>query len=640
MTTEQPDQPPEITDAQRFELLVTGVRDYAIYMLDPQGCVVSWNAGAQRFKGYTAAEIAGKHFSTFYTDEDRASGLPERALRMARDEGKFEGEGWRVRKDGTHFWASVVIDPIWDPSGKLIGFAKVTRDITERKAAEEALRKSEEQFRLLVQGVTDYAIYMLSPSGEVTSWNAGARRIKGYQHDEIVGRHFSCFYTEEDRANHAPARTLDIATREGRVELEGWRVRKDGSRFWAHVVVDAIRDDAGTLIGFAKITQDITERRQATEALDRANAALFHAQKMEAIGQLTGGVAHDFNNLLAVVSNGLQVLATQSRTHLDAKILEMMQRAVDRGASLTQQLLAFSRQEPLKTEKLNLNVLISEFEPMLRRAGLTSIRLEMALDARRPTVVLDAARFEAALLNLVVNARDAMPDGGTIVIGTGDIELGPGAVGSLAAGSFIKVSVTDSGSGMSSKVASRAFEPFFTTKEAGKGTGLGLSQVYGFIAQSGGDVLITSSEGKGTTIDIYLPAATGDAESLEDDPGRPMAETVLIVEDEPDLLAGAATLFRSIGYDVLTACNAMAAIDILKDRPGIDIIFSDVKMPGGISGIELAHRVHEQYPAIRIVLASGLPLTLLRQEHGDPGNFTFIPKPYRLAEIARALRSR
>ncbi|RKT13523.1 PAS domain S-box-containing protein [Paraburkholderia sp. RAU2J] len=639
MKTEQRDQAPEITDAQRFELLVTSARDYAIYMLDPQGYVVSWNTGAQRFKGYTASEIIGKHFSAFYTDEDRVTGLPDRALRTALDEGKFEGEGWRVRKDGTRFWASVVIDPIRRPSGQLVGFAKITRDISERRAAEEALRRSEQQFRILVQGVTDYAIYMLSPSGVVTSWNAGARRIKGYEHDEIVGQHFSRFYTGEDIARGVPAQILAIAAGEGRVEREGWRVRKDGSRFWAHIVVDAIRDEAGTLIGFAKITRDITERKEAAEALDRANAALFHSQKMEAVGQLTGGVAHDFNNLLSVLSNGLQVLGAQSRTHLDVKMLDMMQRAVDRGASLVQQLLAFARQQPLRNERHDLNAVIREFEPMLQRAGIGSIRLEVVLDSKRPTVLLDVARFEAALLNLIVNARDAMPDGGNIVIRTEDVEFGERDAGTLEPGAYIRVSVTDSGTGMSPEVASRAFEPFFTTKETGKGTGLGLSQVYGFIAQSGGDVRIRSSGGEGTTIDLYLPTAAADAGSLEDFPGRAMVETVLIVEDEPDLRAAAAELFRSIGYEVVTAGEAMAAIDILKTHPAIDILFSDVVMSGEMSGVELARRVQEQYPAIKVVLASGFPMTALRRQHGDVSDFTFIPKPYRLADVARALRS-
>src|SRR6195952_119109 len=236
-------------DAGRYKRLVEAVTDYAIYMLDPSGIVTSWNAGAERFKGYSAREIIGQHFSRFYTDEDKGTGLPARALATSAREGKFEAEGWRVRRDGTRFWAHVVIDPIRDPDGKLTGYAKVPRDLTERRAAEETLRRSEEQFRRLVQGVTDYAIYMLSPDGIVTNWNAGAERIKGYAPQEIIGQHFSRFYIEEDRRHGDPQKALDIAAREGRFEKEGLRVRKDGSEFWSHVVLDAIRDDAGVIIG-------------------------------------------------------------------------------------------------------------------------------------------------------------------------------------------------------------------------------------------------------------------------------------------------------------------------------------------------------------------------------------------------------
>jgi PAS domain S-box-containing protein len=639
MNTDNPEVPTSMTDAQRFELLVTSVRDYAIYMLDCGGHVASWNAGAQRFKGYVASEILGRHFSEFYTLEDRAAGVPERALRIALDEGRYEDEGWRVRKDGTRFWASVVVDPIRDASGQLLGFAKITRDISERREAQEALRRSEEQFRLLVQGVTDYAIYLLSPSGEVTSWNAGAARIKGYEHHEIIGQHFSRFYTDDDRANGMPALMLAIAAREGRVEREGWRIRKDGSRFWANVVMDAIRDERGTLVGFAKVTRDITERKEAAIALERANAALFQSQKMEAIGQLTGGVAHDFNNLLAILSNGLQVLSSQSRTHLDAKMLETMQRAIDRGASLTQQLLSFARQQPLKTEAHDLNALIHAFEPMLQRAGDASIRLAFELALERAPVTLDAARFEAALLNLVVNARDATPHGGTIRIGTDCVEFLTNVVGGLPAGRYVRASVSDTGTGMPPEVVARAFEPFFTTKEPGKGTGLGLSQVYGFIVQSGGEVVIRSEVGVGTTVEIYLPMTKDAPEGSATYPSPLKAETVLLVEDEPDLLAAAAELFRSIGYEVVTASNGLDAVDILKRRAEIDIVFSDIVMPHGISGLELARQIQEQYPHIKVVLASGYPLPVLRREHGDLNEFSFVQKPYRLADLAKVLRA-
>jgi len=297
-----------LEEAARYRILVEAVTDYAIYMLDPGGVVTSWNAGAQRFKGYRADEIIGRHFSEFYTEEDRLAGLPAVVLATAVREGKFEGEGWRVRKDGTRFWAHVVVDPIRNYRGELTGFAKVTRDLTERREAEEALRLSEEQFRLLVQGVTDYAIFMLSPEGIVSNWNAGAQRIKGYAPQEIIGRHFSQFYTEEDRLAGLPQRALETAIRDGRFENEGWRVRKDGTRFWSHVVIDPIRDDNGKLLGFAKITRDATERKQTQESLERAREALFQSQKMDAVGQLTGGVAHDFNNLLMAILGSLELL--------------------------------------------------------------------------------------------------------------------------------------------------------------------------------------------------------------------------------------------------------------------------------------------------------------------------------------------
>jgi len=625
-----------ISGEQSFRLLVAGVTDYAILMLDTAGFIKTWNAGAQRIKGYAASEILGKHFSVFYPKNEQVAGRPDGVLRAAVDEGKFEDEGWRGRKDGSQFWASVVIDPLHDDSGELIGFAKITRDMTERKVAQEALRQSEQQFGRLVQGVTDYAIYMLSPAGEVTSWNSGAERIKGYARDEILGKHFSVFYTEEDRAGGLPAQMLSIAATEGRVERESWRVRKDGSRFWAHVVIDAIHNDVGKLVGFAKVTRDVTERRQAAEALERANAALFQSQKMESLGQLTGGVAHDFNNLLAVMSNGLDVMSLRLHEHADIRMLETMQRAVARGATLTQQLLSFARQQPLKAEKCNLNGVLRSFEAVLRRAVDAAIEFEVKQEPRPRPVLLDAARFEAALLNLVVNARDAMPDGGKIVIAVKNVELAAGTVGALMPGPYVRVSVSDTGSGMLPEVAARAYEPFFTTKEVGKGTGLGLSQVYGFITQSGGDVVIDSKPGRGTVVSMYLPVARGTSGDEESFTG-PMLDTVLVVEDEPDLLDATAELFRSLGYEVLTASNGSQAMEALSRRDDIRVLFTDVVMPKGIDGIQLARSTRDLHPDIKIVLASGYPLPALKAHHGNLSDFAFIHKPYRLADLVRTL---
>src|SRR4051794_9562845 len=437
---------------QLFRILVDGVVDYAIFMLDAGGWVTTWNSGAERIKGYRADEIIGSHFSRFYTEEDRQAGMPERVLSIAAETGRFETEGWRVRKDGSRFWANVVLDAIRNEAGELIAYAKVTRDMTERVGAEVALRESEERFRILVQGVADYAIYMLDPEGRITNWNLGGERIKGYPADEIVGQHFSIFFTDEDRATGEPAREIATASREGRFEGEGWRVRRDGTTFWAGVVVDRILDPDGNLLGFAKVTRDLTEKKKAEEELERARAALAQAQKMEAIGQLTGGVAHDFNNLLTVIANSLDLLSDSARDEAQKRrIIDIAQRAAERGAKLNQQLLAFSRRQPLRPEPHDINALIGGFEPVLRRACREAIEFELDLSPVPLAARIDAQQFETALLNLVVNARDAMPAGGSLCISTRleTIDMASvGATSDLTSGRCVKIAVSDNGEGM------------------------------------------------------------------------------------------------------------------------------------------------------------------------------------------------
>src|ERR1700743_2228256 len=352
----------------RYRLLVEAITDYAIYMLDREGRVTSWNPGARRLMRYESAEFIGLHFSTFYTEAEKAQNVPALALAEAERTGRFEREGWRVRKDGTQFWAHVIIDAIRSPGGELVGFAKITRDLSERRAAEAKLRESEELFRLLVQSVTDYAIFMLNVEGHVASWNAGAQRIKGYAPEEIIGRHFSEFYTEADRATGLPRIGLETATRNGRWEHEGQRVRKDRTLFWAHVVIEAIWDD-GKLVGFAKVTRDITERRDAEAALQAAQATMIRSQKLEAIGQLTGGVAHDFNNLLQVISGNLQLLSKDIAGNVRAEMrVQNALGSVARGSKLASQLLAFARRQPLEPRVVNVGRLIKGMDEMLRRA--------------------------------------------------------------------------------------------------------------------------------------------------------------------------------------------------------------------------------------------------------------------------------
>lgn len=617
-------------EAERLRIFISRITDYAIYMLTPEGTVASWNAGAQRFKGYTADEIIGQHFSRFYTDQDRAAGIPEKALQQARDTGKFEAEGWRVRKDGTQFWANVVIDPIRDEGGELIGFAKITRDISDKRATQEALRESEQRFRMLVQGVTDYAIYMLSPTGEITNWNAGARRIKQYEHHEVTGTHFSRFYTEEDRASGKPARALAEATERGRFEAEGWRVRKDGTKFWAHVVIDPIRNDDGELVGFAKITRDITERQQAAQALEKAREVLFQSQKLEAIGKLTGGVAHDFNNLLSVITNGLDLLRGATKDSGGLHLIDSMEKAALRGAALTNQLLTFARQQPVTPEPRELNRVILGFESVLRRATRSSVRFEIDVAGELPAVMIDMALFETALLNLVVNANDATLDGGSIRVTTHVSEVGAAEVGSLPKGRYVVVCVQDTGSGMTPEVIARAVEPFFTTKPVGKGTGLGLSQVYGMVQQFGGDLKITSQPAQGSTVALYFPASDQQAIAEE---APPPSDKVLIVDDQPDVLDMATEMFRTLGFHVITANSGRQALEILQRTRDIHLLFTDVVMPG-LSGVELGKQAQAISPNTRVLLTSGYTAPA-----GSLKGFEFLPKPYRIADILKKLRA-
>jgi PAS domain S-box-containing protein len=617
---------------RRFRLLVEGVVDYAIFMLDPDGIVINWNAGAQRIQGYTADEIVGQHFGVFYTADDRADGLPERAFETARQEGKYAAEIWRVRKDGTRFLASVVIDPLYE-DGALIGFAEVTRDVTERQTVQSALQESERNFRLLVSNVTDYALYMLDPEGRVSSWNAGGERIKGYAPHEIIGQNFSRFYTEADRAAGRPARALAIARETGRYAEEGWRVRKDGSFFWASVVIDPIRDDDGRLIGFAKITRDITERRDAEAALERVQFQLAESQKMDALGQLTGGVAHDFNNLLMVISGHIQTLkkiVADSPSGLRAA--QAIDLAAERGATLTRQLLTFSRRQRLNPQPVHLRERIDSIREVLTSGLGGNISLLVDIDANLWEVTVDVGELEIALVNLVINARDAMPDGGMVTIIGRNITLGDGEV--VLAGDYIAVTVEDTGEGIPEDILVKVFDPFFTTKPIGKGTGLGLSQVHGFAHQAGGTVKIASTLGKGTVLTIYLPRSSEELhpEGSEATAAGAGTGTVLLVEDNPDVAGASTGLLEELGYSVRWAPNAEAALEAI-ENDGIDLVFSDIVMPGRLDGLGLARIVRQRYPELPILLATGYS----DAARGVRADFPILRKPYRVHELSQAI---
>jgi PAS domain S-box-containing protein len=613
---------------QRFQLLVNAVTDYALYMLDADGIVATWNPGAQRFKGYTADEIIGCPYSTFFTEEDRAAGLPERALRIAAAEGKFEAEGWRVRKDGTRFWAHAVVDPILDDQGAVLGFAKITRDITEKHEAEERLRESERRFRILVQGVRDYAIYMLDPEGYVTNWNSGAEAIKGYKAVEIVGQHFSRFYTDEDRANGEPARALQTALTKGKYEKEAWRVRKDGTRFMASILIDPIYDDDGRHIGFAKITRDITDRYRAQQELEETRIALLQSQKLQALGELTGGIAHDFNNLMTVIRGSADLLRRGELSEEKKKrYLDAITETADRAAMLTSHLLAFGRRQALRPEVVDLNVRLDAFGEVLSRTLGGSIQVQLDLAPSLWPVEVDSTQLETALLNAAFNARDAMPNGGTITLAT--------ATRRDAEGEWVCVSLTDNGEGMSEEVLARVFEPFFTTKPVGKGTGLGLSQIHGFAAQSGGRAEIESEPGRGTTIRLILPRTrkSGNAERGEAIAvGESEHFTVLLVEDNDHVREFATTLLTDLGHKVIPADGCEAALALMERHP-VDILFTDVVMPGK-SGVELARAARARRPGLPVLLASGYSDEIIA---GAGAEFEFVHKPYDAQQLGHAL---
>jgi PAS domain S-box-containing protein len=633
----------------QLDLLIDAVVDYAIYMLDPEGHVLSWNTGAERLKGYSRAEILGQHFSRFYTPEERAAGTPRRALETAAREGRFAAEGWRVRKDGSRFWASVVVDPIKDSRGRLVGFAKVTRDFTERQEVQSSLLESERRYRRLVESVVDYAIFQLDSDGRIATWNAGAQRIKGYTADEAIGRHFSTFYTEEDRGAGVPAQALATAEAAGRFEAEGWRVRKDGSRFWALVVIDAIRGDDGKLLGFAKVTRDITERHDAQQALRTAQEQLAASQKMEAIGQLSGGIAHDFNNLLMIVLGNIETAQRHARQLPGAANLQRYLgnaiRGAQRAAALTSRLLAFSRRQALDPKPIDVNKFVSGSVDFLQRSLGETIEIEAVGGAGIWTIEADPNQLESALVNLAINARDAMPKGGKLTIEAANVfadddyvRLNP----EVSEGQYVAICVSDTGTGMSKDTVTRAFEPFFTTKEAGHGTGLGLSQVYGFVKQSGGHVKIYSEQGHGTTIKMYFPRfmqRTVEEEAVEDTPvAGGESETILVVEDDADVRTYPLEALRELNYRVIAADNAQAALHVLiDDSRRIDLLLTDVIMPG-LNGRELGRRAQALRPRLRVLYMTGYSRNAV-VHHGrlDEG-VDLIQKPVSQAQLATRVR--
>lgn len=493
---------------------------------------------------------------------------------------------------------------------------------------------ADSQYELLVQSVVDYALFMLDSQGRVMSWNPGAERIKGYALDEVIGQHFSIFYTPEDVEKGVPTAALETAGREGRYEAEGWRVRKDGTRFWALVAIQAVRNSAGELIGFAKITRDITERKETQERLSAAREQLFQAQKAEALSQLTAGVAHDFNNLLAAVMSGTSLALRQEDMDRVRELLGHVQSAAQRGAELTKKLLAFARHQPLEPETIDVREQIPSAASLLGHSLGPQIELVTEMFDGVWAVKADPTQLHLAILNLGFNARDAMPDGGTLRISTRNVTL-TGEVDGLT-GEYVAISVSDTGTGIPEEIRNRIFEPFFTTKGFGQGTGLGLSQVFGFAKQSNGTLTVTSEVGKGTVMTLHLPAYRNgmvEAEWMQTRRTTERGARILVVEDDALVAELAAGLLKEMGHEPHVVHSAADALATLTRSEAPDLVFTDIIMPGGMSGVELARQIRARFPELPVLLTTGYSRSLSDQT----SEFPLLTKPYAFDALASAV---
>jgi PAS domain S-box-containing protein len=610
------------------ECIKVVAKDGRILQMNPAGLAMidadSWQSVAQT----CAVELIAPEFkSSWLANHQRVC-----------DGEKLVWEFDIVGLKGTRRHVKTRATPITLSDGTLAQLA-VTREVTELNArtrelerALDRLRQSERSFELLVDSVTDYALFMLDPSGRIVSWNSGARRIKGYEAAEIIGKNFACFYSEKDQAAGVPAAGLRTAACEGRLETEGWRVRKDGTRFWANVIIDAIRSD-GQLVGFAKITRDITERRDA-------EARLRQAQKMEAVGQFTGGAAHDFNNLLMAILGSLEIL--RKRLPNEPRLLALLDNAMlaaKRGSSLTQRMLAFARRQELKHEAVDLAALVNNMLELLERSLGPTINIETEFPREVVCVRTDANQLETALLNLAINGRDAMPNGGNIRISVTQHSIIGAHVTNLPPGSYACLAVADTGHGMDEATVARATEPFFTTKGIGKGTGLGLSMVDGLTGQSGGRLLVRSVLGRGTTIELWFPIAANVGEAADRSSADPQSGEqtqrplcVLAVDDDSLVLANIAAMLEDLGHRVIAVGSGAKAIEEIDSMPAIDVLVTDQAMPV-MTGIQLIEAVRARRPTLPVILATGYA----ELPQGVSASIGRLAKPFNQRALAEAL---
>jgi PAS domain S-box-containing protein len=561
-----------------FAQLVRGMLDCAIFLLDGDGHVVSWNRGAEQLNGYPAPEIIGRHFSVFYPRDAIERRWPEQELKLAAQAGRFEDEGWRLRKDGERFWASVVITAMRDEAGMLRGYSNVTRDLTAGKRQEETLRQSEERFRLLVEGVKDYAIILLDLDGRVISWNAGAERFKGYKPQEIIGRHFSVFYPQEAIDKKWPEQQLAMAREQGRFEEEGLRVRKDGSRFWAEALITPLYDSQGVLLGYAKMTRDLSDRKRV-EALEKAER-----QTNEFLAML----AHELRNPLAPISNALHLLARKPAADpTEQWAREVLQRQTEQMTRLVDDLLDVSRitrasialdRKPVDMRAVVRGAIDASMQWMQERSHALSLRLpEEAL-----IVMADAARLAQVVQNLLHNAAKYTPDAGRVEV---DLRRGEG---------HALLVVKDTGVGMEADMLESAFELFKQGRQSldrpQGGLGVGLTLVQRLVQMHGGTVEAQSAgPGKGSEFIVRVPlidAPMGEQQALAKTRVTTPPRRVLVVDDNQDAANALKLLLENDGHEVRVAYDGISGLALARQyKP--DYLLLDIGLPR-LSGYDIA----------------------------------------------------